>query len=148
MLPTRIQFSSQVVASDLQLSCWKFWMKVTSVRSDASHFYGYRWRARTCKLSFRKNAIVNPIQRASSTVISDYTVERIMSILNIGFQNIALERKESPSKNVIKNCKNIEDWRKNQGIKHDWQDSVKLLIETLVQRRLQLRNLRSVETHH
>ena len=66
------------------------------------------------------------------------TVERIMSILNIVFQNVALERKESPSDDVIKNCKNMEDLRKNQGIKQDWQDFVKPLIETLEQRTLRL----------
>ena len=66
------------------------------------------------------------------------TFKRIMSIVNIGFQNVALERKESPSDDVIKNCKNIEDLRKNQGIKQDWQDSVKPLIETLEQRTLRL----------
>ena len=66
------------------------------------------------------------------------TVERIMSILNIGFQNVALERKESPSDDVIKNCKSMEDLRKNQGIKQDWQDFVKPLIETLGQRTLRL----------
>ena len=65
-------------------------------------------------------------------------VERIMSILNIGFQNVLLERKESPSSDVIKNYKNMEDLRKNQGIKQDWQDSMKSLIETLEQRTLQL----------
>ena len=37
------------------------------------------------------------------------TVERIMSILNIGFRNVALERKESQSDDVIKNCKNMKD---------------------------------------
>ena len=63
-------------------------------------------------------------------------IERIMSILNIGFQNVALERKESPSDDVIKNYKNMEDLRKNQGIKQDWQDSVKPLIKTLEQRTL------------
>ena len=63
-------------------------------------------------------------------------VERIMSILNIGFQNVALEKKESPSNDVIKNCKNMEDLRKN--LKQDWQDSVKPLIETLEQRTLRL----------
>ena len=47
------------------------------------------------------------------------TVERIMSISNIGFQNVALERRESLSDDVIKNCKNIEDLQKNQGIKQD-----------------------------
>ena len=66
------------------------------------------------------------------------TVDRIMSILNIGFQNVALERKQSPSDDVIKNCKNMEHLRKNQGIKQDWQDSVKPLIETLEQRTLRL----------
>ena len=59
-----------------------------------------------------------------------------MSILNVGFQNVALDRKESPSDDVIKNCKNMEDLRKNQGIKQDWQDFVKPLIKTLEQRTL------------
>ena len=66
------------------------------------------------------------------------TVERIMSILNIGFQNVELERKESLSDDIIKNFKNMEDLRKNQGIKQDWQDSVKPLIEMLEQRTLRL----------
>ena len=65
-------------------------------------------------------------------------VERVMSIFNIGFQNVALERKEPPSDGVIKNCKNMEDLQKNQGIKQDWQDSVKSLIEMLEQRTLRL----------
>ena len=65
-------------------------------------------------------------------------VERIMSILNIGFQNVALERKESLSNDIIKNCKNMEDLQKNQGIKQGWQDSVKPLIEMLEKRTLQL----------
>ena len=64
------------------------------------------------------------------------TVKRIMLILNIGFQNVVLDRKESPSDDIIKNCKNMEDLRKNQGIKQDWQDSVKPLIKMLEQRTL------------
>ena len=66
------------------------------------------------------------------------TIKRIMSILNISFQNVALERKESPSDYVIKTCKNMEDLQKNQGINQDWQDSVKPLIETMEQRTLRL----------
>ena len=47
------------------------------------------------------------------------------------FEYWFLERKESPSDDVIKNCKNMEDLQNNQGIKQDWQDSVKPLIEML-----------------
>ena len=36
-------------------------------------------------------------------------VERIMSILNLGFQNITLERQESPLDCVIEECKNIRN---------------------------------------
>ena len=61
-----------------------------------------------------------------------------MPIFNIGFQNVALERKEPPSDDVIRNCKNMEDLQKNHRIKQDWQDSVKTLIETLEQRTLRL----------
>ena len=61
-------------------------------------------------------------------------VERIMSILNIGFQNVALERKESSSDKEIKKCKDLSDLRKKPEIKEDWQNSVKPLIETLEKR--------------
>lgn len=46
-------------------------------------------------------------------------VERIMSILNIGFQNIALERASSESNETIKKCKNLEDLRKHPEIRDD-----------------------------
>ena len=61
-------------------------------------------------------------------------VERIMSILNIGFQNVALERSEVPSDEEIKKCKNLSDLRSKPGIKKDCQTSVALLINTLEQR--------------
>ena len=35
------------------------------------------------------------------------------------FEYWFLERKESPSDDVIKNCKNMEDLQNNQGIKQD-----------------------------
>ena len=40
-------------------------------------------------------------------------VERVMSILNIGFQNVALERSEVPSDEEIKKCKNLSNLRSN-----------------------------------
>ena len=59
-------------------------------------------------------------------------VERIMSILNIGFQNTALERSETPSDGIIKTCKNLEQLRKREGeIKVDWQRSTKTVIDIL-----------------
>ena len=51
-------------------------------------------------------------------------VERIMSILNIGFQSVALERSEIPSDEEIKKCKNLSDLRSKPGITKDWQTSV------------------------
>ena len=33
-------------------------------------------------------------------------VERIMSLLNFAYQNVALERKESPSDDLIQKCRN------------------------------------------
>ena len=42
-----------------------------------------------------------------------------MSILNIGFQNVALERSEVPSDEEIKKCKNLSDLRSKPGIKKD-----------------------------
>ena len=61
-------------------------------------------------------------------------VERIMSILNIGFQNVSLERKETNSDADIKKCKNLVDLRSNPGIKKDWQDSLAPLVKTLEDR--------------
>ena len=57
-----------------------------------------------------------------------------MSILNIGFQSVALERSEVPSDEEIKKCKNLSDLRSKPGIKKDWQTSVAPLINTLEQR--------------
>ena len=61
-------------------------------------------------------------------------VERVMSILNIGFQNVVLERSEVPSDEEIKKCKNLSHLR----IKKNWQTSVAPLINTLEQRTSQL----------
>ena len=70
-------------------------------------------------------------------------VERIMSILNLGFQNVALERQESPSDRAIEKCKNLEDLRKNPEIKADWQKSVEPLI-SLLEARIQRLMLKDV----
>ena len=61
-------------------------------------------------------------------------VERIMSNLNIRFQNVALERSEVPSDEEIKKCKNLSDLRSKSGIDKDWQTSVAPTINTLEQR--------------
>ena len=59
-------------------------------------------------------------------------VERIMSILNIGFQNTALERSTTSFDDTINTCKNLEQLRKREGeIKEDWQQSIKTVIDIL-----------------
>ncbi|XP_066934136.1 uncharacterized protein [Clytia hemisphaerica] len=70
-------------------------------------------------------------------------VERIMSILNLGFQNVALEREESPSDQEIKKCGDLSELRQKPIIKDDWQKSVQPLIEVLTARtkRLSLKNV-------
>ena len=70
-------------------------------------------------------------------------VERLMSIMNIGLQNLALERPETPSDDTIKLCKTLEDLRSKTGIKQDWQKSVSELIAVLEDRikRLQLKDI-------
>ena len=62
------------------------------------------------------------------------TMERVSLIINIGFQNVALERSEVPSDEEIKKGKNLSDLRSKPGIKKDWQTSVAPLINTLEQR--------------
>ena len=58
-------------------------------------------------------------------------VERMMSILNTGYQNVALEREPSPSDYPIKKCKNLEDLHKHPDIKNDWLKSVQNVIDVL-----------------
>ena len=58
-------------------------------------------------------------------------VERIMSILNISIQNVALERDTFPSDEVIKKLKNHDDLRKHPEIKNNWQDSLQKMISVL-----------------
>ena len=58
----------------------------------------------------------------------------ILTILNTGFQNVALERSEVPSDEELKKCKNLSDLRSKSGIKKDWQTSAAPLINTLEQR--------------
>ena len=71
-------------------------------------------------------------------------VERIMSILNIGFQNVALERSCTASDSIIDSCKNLDDMRKHQSeIKNDWQKSAQPIVDTLISRtkRLALKDI-------
>ena len=59
-------------------------------------------------------------------------VERTMSILNIGFQNVSLERAATNQEEIIKKMKNLEDLRKGADkIKNAWIDSVQPLIDLL-----------------
>ena len=46
-------------------------------------------------------------------------VEQIMSILNIGFQNVALEREESGSDEEIRKCKDLSKLHQKPTIKYD-----------------------------
>ena len=61
-------------------------------------------------------------------------VEQIMSILNIGFQNVALEREESGSDEEIRKCKDLSKLHQKPTIKYDWQKSVPPLVEVLTER--------------
>ena len=47
------------------------------------------------------------------------TVEQIMSILNIGFQNVALEREDSGSDEEIRKCKDLSELHQKPTIKYD-----------------------------
>ena len=60
-------------------------------------------------------------------------VEWIMSILNIGFENIALKREESGSDEEIKKYKDLSKLHQKQTIKNDWQKSVQPLVEVLTE---------------
>ena len=60
-------------------------------------------------------------------------VERVRLIINIGFQNVALERSDE-SDEEIKKGKNLSDLRSKPEIKKDWQTSVAPLTNTLEQR--------------
>ena len=61
-------------------------------------------------------------------------VEQIMSILNIGFQNVALEREESGSGEEIRKCKNLSELHQKPAIKDYSQNSVQPLVEVLTER--------------
>ena len=60
-------------------------------------------------------------------------VERIMSILNIGFQNVSLEREESESDEEIRKCIDLSELRQKPTIKDDWQKSVQPLVKLLTE---------------
>ena len=61
-----------------------------------------------------------------------------MSILNTGFQNVALEREESGSEEEIRKCKDLSKLRQKPAIKDDWQKSVEPLAEVLTERKKRL----------
>ena len=56
-----------------------------------------------------------------------------MSILNIGFENIALKREESGSDEEIKKYKDLSKLHQKQTIKNDWQKSLQPLVEVLTE---------------
>ena len=70
-------------------------------------------------------------------------VERIMSMLNIGFQNVSLEREESESDEEIRKCKDLSELRQKPTIKDDWQKSVQPLVKLLTEipKRLALKDV-------
>ena len=61
-----------------------------------------------------------------------------MSILNTGFQNVALEREESGSEEEIRKCKDLFKLRQKPAIKDDWQKSVEPFAEVLTERKKRL----------
>ena len=65
-------------------------------------------------------------------------VEWIMSIWNIGFQNVALEREESRYDEEIRKCKDLSKLQQKPTIKDDWQKSVQPLVKVLTERTKQL----------
>ena len=62
----------------------------------------------------------------------------MMSLLNIEFQNDALERSESPSDEEIKKGKNLSELRHKKAIKDDWQKSIQTLVQVLEERTTRL----------
>ena len=58
-------------------------------------------------------------------------VERMMSLLNICYQNIALERDETEKEDIIKKCKTLGELRSKTHLKPDWEQSVQNIITTL-----------------
>ena len=62
----------------------------------------------------------------------------MMSILNIGFQNVALVRKESAPDEEIKKCKDLPELGRNKAIKDDWQKSIQPLVQVLEERTTRL----------
>ena len=65
-------------------------------------------------------------------------VEWIMSIWNIGFHNVALEREESRYDEEIRKCKDLSKLHQKPTIKDDWQKSVQPLVKVLTERTKQL----------
>ena len=60
------------------------------------------------------------------------SVERTMSILNIGFQNLSMERAATNQEEIIKKMKNLKDLRKGADkIKNVWIASVQPLTDLL-----------------
>ena len=58
-------------------------------------------------------------------------VERIMSILNIGLQNVALQREEADCEDVIKKLRNLEELRSKPDIKEKWVKSIQPIKDVL-----------------
>lgn len=58
-------------------------------------------------------------------------VERIMSILNIGIQNVALERAVSPSDSTIQKARNMAELRTHPEVKGDWLKSLEPMQEEI-----------------
>ena len=61
-------------------------------------------------------------------------VERIMSLLNICYQNLALERDYTEKEDVIKKCKTLSELRSKINLKNDWEQSLKTIVTMLESR--------------
>ena len=77
---------------------------------------------------FRRNPnldIVIALRTAPGQSYVNY-VERIMSILNIGFQNMAISREEMSMQfeKVVRSCKGWDELRDHPEIKGDWEASL------------------------
>ena len=55
--------------------------------------------------------------------------------INIGFQNVALEREQSGSEEEIRKCKDLFELRQKPKIKDDWQKSVQSLAVVWIERK-------------
>ena len=61
-------------------------------------------------------------------------VDRIMSLLNICYQNLALERDYTEKEDVIKKCKTLSELRSKMNLKNEWEQTLETIVTMLVSR--------------